>query len=154
MAASSMAQRASKTLREAARAFLDALPEEQARRVVGRRTVIPRRPKGRRLTASNTWEKWEIALLGKAPDEEVARQIGRNEAAVAAKRRSLGIPKKLPEYWTPDKIALLGAMSDSDVARQIGRNPVTVAAKRRSLGIAPKLPPHSGPPTRSPCSIR
>jgi hypothetical protein len=101
-----MARSQSKSLREAAKKFLDALAEEQARRVLRRRTVIPQKPKGRPITASNIWQEWETALLGTAPDEEVTRQIGRSTNSVGSKRRRLGIPRSAKyRYWTDEEFA-------------------------------------------------
>jgi hypothetical protein len=38
------------------------------------------------------WKAAELALLGTAPDAEVAEMIGRTERAVTLKRSRLGIP--------------------------------------------------------------
>jgi hypothetical protein len=38
------------------------------------------------------WSRDELALLGKLPDEEVARRVGRTPNAVRQKREKLGIP--------------------------------------------------------------
>jgi hypothetical protein len=70
--------------------FLQALHEAGVRRVLRPRTVMPQRPRGRRVTASNAWQEWEIALLGTALDRKVARQIGRSYPSVAKKRKKWG----------------------------------------------------------------
>jgi hypothetical protein len=41
------------------------------------------------------WTGQDLALLGRASDEEVARRIGRTPNAVRQKRELLGIPKAL-----------------------------------------------------------
>jgi hypothetical protein len=38
------------------------------------------------------WTEDELALLGTAPDEEVAAQIGRTPGAVGQKRCKVGVP--------------------------------------------------------------
>jgi hypothetical protein len=40
------------------------------------------------------WTAEQLALLGTAPDEEIAERIGRTAHAVSAKRRKLGIPNR------------------------------------------------------------
>jgi hypothetical protein len=42
-------------------------------------------------TGGPHWTEEELALLGTAPDEEIARQIGRTERSVYLKRWKLGI---------------------------------------------------------------
>jgi hypothetical protein len=42
------------------------------------------------------WSRAEMALLGKLPDDEVARRTGRTWSAVRQKREELGIPS--PQY--------------------------------------------------------
>jgi hypothetical protein len=42
--------------------------------------------------SGNGWTAEELALLGTAPDAEVAAEIGRTEGAVTLKRCKLGIP--------------------------------------------------------------
>jgi hypothetical protein len=38
------------------------------------------------------WSDEEVALIGTATDQEVARRLGRSEQAVRLKRQKLGIP--------------------------------------------------------------
>src|ERR1039458_4803858 len=92
MAASSMAARATKALTEAARKYLREKAEEEVRRLLRQRTVAPPKARGRRLSASNSWQEWETTLLGTISDREIARRTGRTEFAVRRKRRRQGIP--------------------------------------------------------------
>jgi len=71
------------------------LPPEQVER--RRRTALELglRPVSLRPGGSQPWTAEERGLLGTAPDEEVATQIGRTEMAVQVKRIRLGIPTAL-----------------------------------------------------------
>src|SRR5262249_51138929 len=68
------------------------LPPEQVER--RRRTALELglRPVSLRPGGSWPWTKEELALLGTAPDAEVAAQLGRTEIAVQVKRIRLGLP--------------------------------------------------------------
>ncbi len=57
--------------------------------MLARRGVPYKRRKGRLLKASIKWQEWEIDLLGKLPDREVAKLTGRTRAAVEVKRQKL-----------------------------------------------------------------
>ncbi len=53
----------------------------------------------------SAWKPEEVALLGKLPDAEVARCIGRSAENVRCKRQSLGIPNpatRKGNYGAPD----------------------------------------------------
>jgi len=71
------------------------LPPEQVER--RRRTALELglRPVSLRPGGSRPWTAEELALLGTAPDSEVATQIGRTETAVGVKRLRLGLPTAL-----------------------------------------------------------
>jgi hypothetical protein len=81
------------------------------------------------------WAAEDIALLGTAPDEEVARRTGRTAAAVRRKRWALDIPNPAGSRWTAEDMALLGTLPDREVARRVGRSLQSVTQKRIKLGI-------------------
>src|ERR1043166_8523427 len=115
---------ASKSARELARWL-----GHQARRAVRGR-------KGRRLAAPNRWQKFELDLLGTAPDRSVARQIGRSLRAVYHKRHSLGLaPVPAIGPWTPEVVSLLGKPPDKEIARRVGLSYKAVHARRKALGV-------------------
>ncbi|MFL6202925.1 MAG: hypothetical protein ACJ76J_27475 [Thermoanaerobaculia bacterium] len=80
------------------------------------------------------WQPEEIALLGTAPDSEVARQVGRSALAVLTKRLALGM-RVGRRFWQPEEIALLGTAMDKQVAARLGRSTRAVLTKRLALGI-------------------
>jgi hypothetical protein len=49
------------------------------------------RPESRGGSPGPRWTKKEVALLGTAPDEDIARRVGRTKTAIYMKRWSLGI---------------------------------------------------------------
>jgi hypothetical protein len=81
------------------------------------------------------WTAAELALLGTAPDEEVAERIGRTKDAVRQKREEVRVPNPSGHGWTEEELALLGTAPDHEVARRIGRTPIAVTCKRSALGI-------------------
>ena len=92
---------------------------------------------GRRLTASYYWKPWEIDLLGKHPDAETARRIGRGVPTVINKRKRLHIPifDTKVRRWQKWELRLLGKHPDVEVARRTGRAYLAIASKRRKLRI-------------------
>jgi hypothetical protein len=76
------------------------------------------------------WTRRQLALLGKAPDEEVALRIGRTAEAVRQRRELLGIPNPADNRWRAEDIALLGTLPDREVAGQLGRPLHSVTQKR------------------------
>jgi hypothetical protein len=86
-----------------------------------------------------------LALLGKLPDEEVARRFGRGPAGITMLRIRLGIVASAPKFdWTPARDRRLGRASDRDLAREWRLHFSTVSKRRRKLGIPvyrPNLPP-------------
>jgi hypothetical protein len=82
------------------------------------------------------WTAEEVALLGTAPDEEVARRIGRTPNAVRVMRDRLGIPRPAGGRWREEDMALLGVLPDREVARKLRRSLQSVTQKRIQLGIA------------------
>jgi hypothetical protein len=94
---------------------------------------------GRNLATGYHGPRWTpagIALLGTAPDEEVARRTGRTVGAVRQKREELGVPNPAGNRWTAAGIASLGTLPDREVARRLGRPLHSITQKRVKLGIA------------------
>jgi hypothetical protein len=81
------------------------------------------------------WTAEQKKLLGKLPDAEVARQIGRTTNAGRIKREKLGLPNPESRAWTAEELAQLGTASDAKDAERIGRTASAVAQKRIALGI-------------------
>ena len=84
------------------------------------------------------WRPEEVALLGTAPDHEIAKRLRRTMDAVQQKRTELGIPtfSRSPfRRWTAEEGALLGAAPDEEIAARIGRSLEAVRTRRRRLGI-------------------
>jgi len=84
------------------------------------------------------WTDYEIRLLGRIRDEELAKLIRRGVTAVAGKRESLGIAILAPQRirWSKREIELLGKRSDPGVARMLGRTRYGVQLKRHSQGVS------------------
>ena len=83
------------------------------------------------------WIDYEIRLLGRIRDDELAKLIRRYVGAVAAKRESLGIPifQARRVGWSKREIELLGKRPDPIVARMLGRSRYAVQLKRYALRI-------------------
>ena len=99
------------------------------------------------------WTKKAEALLGTAPDPEIARALGLAVDSVRVARTRRGIPayrrparskrkasgrstrRKRPRRWTKKEIALLGTLTDVAVARKLGISSQLIYTKRRELGI-------------------
>lgn len=107
------------------------------RRMLGIEPYMPpaRARQGRR------WRAWELRLLGKVPDPEVARRLRVSVSVVVYKRRCLGIPscgnwgRRIE--WTPELVAALGRISDAEIARRYRISKPSIQAKRQELWIAP-----------------
>ncbi len=82
------------------------------------------------------WTSAQLKLLGKFPDDEVARRTGRTVNAVRIERERQGIPNPESRGWTAEEIAQLGTGTDAEVAARIGRTPSAVVQKRTALGIS------------------
>ena len=56
------------------------------------------------------WADYELRLVGRIRDEELAKLLRRSPAAIAAKRESLEIPIFMPQriLWSRREIELLG----------------------------------------------
>ena len=87
---------------------------------------------------SERWTDYELRLVGRIRDEELAKLLRRSPGAVAAKRESLDIPIFSPQRirWSSREIELLGKRPDSVVARILGRTRYAVQLKRHSLKIS------------------
>jgi hypothetical protein len=96
-------------------------------------------PHRRRSNVSHRerWADYELRLVGRIRDEELAKVLRRSAGAVAAKRESLDIPIFMPQRirWSRREIKLLGKRPDSVVGRMLGRTRYAVQLKRHSLGI-------------------
>jgi hypothetical protein len=96
-------------------------------------------PHRRRSNVSHRerWADYELRLVGRIRDEELAKLLRRSPAAIAAKRESLDIPIFMPQrmLWSRREIELLGKRPDAVVARMLGRSRYAVQLKRHSLGI-------------------
>jgi hypothetical protein len=80
------------------------------------------------------WPPEVVAQLGKVPDEELARRLGRTRYCIAQRRRALKIPSlRFSPPWRRRELALLGKLPDQVVAQKLGRSVVAVAHKRRAL---------------------
>ncbi|HEX3717223.1 MAG TPA: hypothetical protein VH595_04575 [Verrucomicrobiae bacterium] len=86
---------------------------------------------------SERWTDYELRLVGRIRDEELAKLLRRTPGAVAAKRESLDIPIFSPQRirWSSREIELLGKRPDFFVARMLGRTRYAVQLKRHSLNI-------------------
>jgi hypothetical protein len=86
---------------------------------------------------SERWTDYELRLVGRIRDEELAKLLRRTPGAVAAKRESLDIPIFMPQriLWSRREIELLGKRPDNVIARMLRRTRYAVQLKRHSLGI-------------------
>jgi hypothetical protein len=82
------------------------------------------------------WQPADDNLLGKYPDEDVARFLKVTPHSVKTRRGKLGIRIKNPKVrpWTPEEEELLGFKPDAEVAEALGRSILSVRCKRMELG--------------------
>ncbi len=78
----------------------------------------------------------ELQLLGKQPDEELAKRFGRTEKAVQSMRVSVSLRQRTTRRWEPRELELLGRLPDAEVARITGRTLISVQAMRRTRARA------------------
>ena len=127
------------SLKQTAQKYLADKSEQERTRLLGRqaKTAFGRKRSGKLLGAFNAWQKWELELLGKYPDEETAGRIGRSIKAVTSRRRKLRIPmfNSGVQRWQKWEKELLGKISDRDFSSQTGRNLKAVRNMRCFLGI-------------------
>ena len=97
------------------------------------------------------WTPEEYALLGKLPDEEIARKTGRPLGVVSTKRSKLGLrkPNALRKYWTPEQEQLLGTAPDADIALRLDRTISSVKGQRKALKIPAWKPDGLSSPPRT-----
>jgi hypothetical protein len=120
------------------------LPPEQVER---RRQTAVEQDLGRNLQLGYHGECWtdeDVALLGKIPDEEIARRTGRTLNAVRQKRVVLGLPNPTARAgaygsppWTEEEDDVLRRLSPKEAAEQTGRTLDAVYGRRSALGLAP-----------------
>ena len=86
------------------------------------------------------WSKKELRLLGRLPDRELARRLGRTYRAVQARRKRMGIDAAThPERtWTAseDVLARADRLTLRQIAVQLGRTVDSVKCRRRRLRAA------------------
>ncbi len=89
------------------------------------------------VSHSERWTDYELRLVGRIRDEELAKLLRRSPSAVAAKRESLDIPifSRQRILWSSREIELLGKRPDAVVAPMLGRTRYAVQLKRHSLKI-------------------
>ena len=90
------------------------------------------------------WTQQEEALLGKIPDADVAKRLGRTFVGVQLRRGRLGIPNygrpaMSFKPWSPEELELLGTMPDRLIARKLRRTVISVTDRRYKLGIPAKI---------------
>ena len=90
------------------------------------------------------WTEARVALLGTAPDEEVAEAVGTSAHMVWIERKRRGIAafvEKAPAVkWTEEMVKMLGKVPDRVVAEKYGISTSTVHTAREDLGIPPFRP--------------
>jgi hypothetical protein len=91
---------------------------------------------------SPRWRKWELKLLGKLADVEVAGRTGRSPTAVRKRRAALGLCNPGKGYgpgrsapWTPEEDALVETLKPTEAARRTGRTLSAVYSRRNVLGV-------------------
>lgn len=102
-------------------------------------------PDAAEAPARSRWTKRETALLGTAPDAEVARLLARSRLAVSARRAALGIPAFGPDPQPAPAIderydRLLGTAPDRVIAERLGVPLQVVFRRRKALGIPARHP--------------
>lgn len=117
-------------------------------------TILAKRRELGLVEAHVTWKQSLVDLLGKLPDEEIAKRLGCSRYVVRKKRNCLKIApvprrpkrwtanrKKYPHSykhaWDDKRLSWLGKISDAAIAKRMNIDRATVARKRRALGIAP-----------------
>jgi len=118
---------------------LAGMSDQQIARLLRKSHRLPKHVRPARL-ASAKWSPREDELLGKWPDERLARFLGRTVKAVQIRRRVLRILYGKPSRrWTEEEVRLLDpALAKGPItpwtrrlARQLGRNFDSLCHKRR-----------------------
>jgi hypothetical protein len=81
------------------------------------------------------WTRAQLRILGRLPDEEVARRTGRSREAVRGKRQALGIPNPASNHWSAAEDALVRTLLPQVAAARTGRSLKAVYERRRVLGL-------------------
>ncbi len=128
---------------------LAAMSEKTIARLLRRSHRLVRRPAKPGRTSSPPWAAREDELLGKWPDERLARFLGRTRKAVQGRRHKLRILYAPPgRRWTAEEERLLDPRAASgpsrkrtgELARQLDRSAVATRIHRR-LKYGPVRPP-------------
>ncbi len=126
--------------RKAIREIIRAKSDREVARLLCQSYRLLNLHRRRRSTVSHRerWTDYELRLLGRIRDEELAKLLRRGVTAVAGKRESLGIGIFAPQRirWSKRENELLGERPDGVVARMLGRTRYAVQLKRHSLGSA------------------
>ncbi|WP_455564356.1 hypothetical protein [Akkermansia massiliensis] len=81
-----------------------------------------------------------IQMLGKTPDDEIAKKFGYSRAGIALIRKKMGIPSfsdtKFPKVKREEMLSMLGKFPDSEIAEKFGISLNFVAWNRRKLKIS------------------
>ena len=149
--------------------FLTLVEERAARRI--RLPTPPRRWTAREIALLGELNDYEtqdqLALLGVAPDAEIARRFGRSLNSVSSQRWRLhiaapGAPRpssrsgrategppqaRKGNPWTPAQDRLLGTADDKQVGARLGRTQAAVWERRKVLGIPPATQHHTWLPS-------
>jgi hypothetical protein len=126
-------------LKQLMRNHLAGKSRRELKRLLGSqaRPDVNRRGRRKLLSAFKHWQKWELALLGKCPDQELARRTGRTVKAIEQHRKRFHIkmfnsPVQRWQKWERD---LLGKISDQNFARRTGRKVTAVRNTRSIFGV-------------------
>src|SRR5207302_1297357 len=89
-------------------------------------------------TAPGRWTVQELRMLGKYPDRELARRLGRPRKQIHDERHRLNIPPWRTmhfKYWTRSEIRLVGKLPDAEVATKTGHTEQAVKLRRLALRL-------------------
>src|SRR5438067_2224196 len=109
----------------AIRELIRAKSDREIARLLRQSYRLLNRHRRRRSSVSHRerWTDYELRLLGRIRDEELAKLLRRGVSAVAGKREILGIPMFAPQRVRRSRreIEMLGERPDGVVARMLGR---------------------------------
>lgn len=84
------------------------------------------------------WTAERRALLGTAPDAEIAVRLGVTKGLVVKGRELFGIEQFDPEqFWTAERRALLGTAPDREIAELLGTTILVVFLARLKFNVKP-----------------
>lgn len=82
------------------------------------------------------WTAERRALLGIAPDAEIAVRLGVTKGLVVKGRESFGIEQFDPgRFWTDERRALLGTDTDANIAARLGTTILVVFLARLKFNV-------------------